>query len=151
MNSLIQNQTTKANNPDSDLAALDLDTDYAGFQRNEAIETWPPDLENGLSSGYSWFSSETNQVAASTDFLGMLQELENQYGLPSGTAERLNSHHEDASSVSEEEEMRYATAWDAYQLAIESDDDMATLARAYGTHTRMPLCQRINAEGLFIF
>lgn len=88
---------------------------------------------------------------ACTDFLGMLQQLESDYGLPSGTAERFKAVYDDAAAVSDTEQTRYAAAWDAYHEALDADDEMATLARVYGQHTRLPLFERINAEGTFNF
>jgi hypothetical protein len=81
----------------------------------------------------------------------ILKQLEDQYGMPVGTAERLLSVYETASSVPESEEMRYASAWDAYNEALDADDDMATLARIYAEHCQLPLFERINAQGTFVF
>lgn len=123
MTTLVQPETAKANAADRDLVSF-------------------LPLEH---------SDETSEFAGTNDFLGMLQQLESDYGLPCGTAERFKRHHDDASSAPETEELRYTAAWDAYHEALDSDDDMATLARVYGLHVRMPLFDRISANGTLIF
>jgi hypothetical protein len=137
MTTLASLETANPNDADRDVALLDLDTEYSSYHRNEPLP--------------AEFPGDTIEFAASDDFLGMLQQLVSDYGLPSGTAERFKRHHDDASNVPETEELRYTAAWDAYHGALDSDDDMATLARVYGLHVRMPLCDRISADGVLIF
>jgi hypothetical protein len=137
MTTLASLETANPNDADRDIALLDLDTEYSSYHRHEPLPAEFPD--------------DTIEFAASDDFLGMLQQLVSDYGLPSGTAERFKRHHDDASNVPETEELRYTAAWDAYHGALDSDDDMATLARVYGLHVRMPLCDRISADGVLIF
>ncbi len=126
MTTLASLETANPNDADRDIALLDLDTEYSSYHRNEPLP--------------AEFSDDTIEFAASDDFLGMLH-----------TAERFKRHHDDASNVPETEELRYTAAWDAYHGALDSDDDMATLARVYGLHVRMPLCDRISADGVLIF
>jgi len=69
----------------------------------------------------------THRVAASDDFLGMLQQLVSDYGLP---AAPQNDSKDITTTLerSETEELRYTAAWDAYHGALDSDDDMHTRA-----------------------
>jgi hypothetical protein len=156
MTTQLQTQSANPSDADRNITMLDLDAEYADWQRNEPMPIETPDLINGVTPAY-WsaligFSDEPDsEFVSSENLLGLLQQLESDYGLPTGTAERFKRHYEDASSVSETEELRYAVAWDAYHEALDSDDDMATLARLYGQHMRMPLFNRINAHGVFTF
>lgn len=112
--------------------------------------TTPTDID----PGYAWYlenHDEIVEIIETLDFLQTLQQLESENDLPAGTAERFAAIHTDASSISEQEESRYMAAWDAYHEALDSDSNLATLARLYGERVRMPLCDRINADGTFIF
>ena len=97
MTTLASLETGNPNDADRDIALLDLDTEYSSYHRNEPLPAEFPD--------------DTIEFAASDDFLGMLQQLVSDYGLPSGTAERFKRHHDDASNVPETEELRYTAAW----------------------------------------
>jgi hypothetical protein len=107
-----------------------------------------------IDPGYAWYLENHEEIVAiieTDDFLKTLQQLESENDLPAGTAERFAIIHADASSVSKQEESRYIAAWDAYHEALDSDSNMATLARLYGEKVRIPIYDRINAEGTFIF
>ena len=47
--------------------------------------------------------------------------------------------------------LRYATTWDAYHEALDSDQNLATIARAYAQAHPSSLHHRIDATGTFIF
>jgi hypothetical protein len=105
-------------------------------------------------AGYKWFLENRNElleITASDDLLHSLQNLERQHNLPEGTAERFKALYDHASTVSEFEEVRYAITWDAYHEALDSDQNLATIARAYGQAHLSSLHHRIDATGTFIF
>ncbi len=109
---------------------------------------------NNPDPAYQWFLENRDEIMALSDeidFLARLQQLESENNLASGTAERLKMLHDDASSVPEDEEERYAISWDAYQQALSEDVDLNTLARAYGERVHMPLFERITATGVIAF
>lgn len=103
---------------------------------------------------YAWYLANRDEIVdiiETDDFLRTLQQLESESDLPAGTAERFATIHANASTVPEQEESRYITAWDAYHEALDRDPNLATLARVYGERIRMPLYDRINADGTLIF
>ena len=103
---------------------------------------------------YAWFLQNRNEILEiieSDDLLRTLQNLELEYNLPTRTAERFKALYDEASSISEHEEERYAATWDAYHRALDQDQNLATIARAYGHSQRMPLYRRIDANGTFVF
>jgi hypothetical protein len=104
--------------------------------------------------GYAWFlanSTELYGIFASDDLLRSLEYLEIQHNLREGTAKRFKALYEDASTVSEHEEILYATTWDAYHEALDNDPHLAMIARAYGQSHRIPLHHRMDATGTLIF
>jgi len=103
---------------------------------------------------YAWFlenRDEILQIIESHDLLRTLQNLELEHDLPPATAHRFKALYDEASSVCEQEEERYAVTWDAYHEALDSDQNLAKIARAYGESQCMPLYKRIDATGTFIF
>jgi hypothetical protein len=107
-----------------------------------------------IEPSYTWYLANRDEIVEiieTNDFLRTLQQLENENDLPAGTAERFAAIHADASNVPEQEEWRYMAAWDAYHEALDSDSNLATLARVYGERVRMPIEDRLNADGTFIF
>ena len=103
---------------------------------------------------YAWFlanRAEILQIIESDDLLRTLQTLELEHNLPPATAHRFKALYDEASSVCEREEERYAATWDAYHEALDSDQNLATIAHAYGESQRMPLYRRIDATGTFVF
>lgn len=105
-------------------------------------------------AGYAWFlanSTELYGIFASDELLRSLEHLELQHNLPLGTARRFKALYDNASSVSEHEEVRYATTWDAYHEALDSDRNLAVMANAYAQSYRLPLHSRIDATGTVIF
>ena len=107
MTTLASLETANPNDADRDIALLDLDTEYSSYHRNQPLPAEFPD--------------DTIEFAASDDFLGMLQQLVSDYGLPSGTAERFKRHHDDASNVPETEELRYTAATHILQADTNGD------------------------------
>ena len=84
-------------------------------------------------AGYAWFianSTELFEIFASDDLLRSLEYLEIQLNLPEGTANRFKALYDEACSVSEHEEVLYATTWDAYHESLDNDHNLATIARA---------------------
>jgi hypothetical protein len=80
-------------------------------------------------AGYAWFianSTELFQMFASDDLLRSLEYLEIQLNLPEGTANRFKALYDEACSVSEHEEVLYATTWDAYHESLDNDHNLAT-------------------------
>ena len=105
-------------------------------------------------AGHSWFvanSTELYAIFASIDLLRSLENLELQLNLPEGTAKRFKTLYDDASNVSEHEEVLYAITWDAYHEALDSDHDLATIANAYAQTHPLPLHHRMDATGTLIF
>ncbi len=103
---------------------------------------------------YAWFlenRDEILQIIESDDLLRTLQNLELEHNLPPATAQRFKALYDEASGVSEQEEERYAATWDAYHEALDGDQNLATIARAYGESQRMALHRRIDATGTFVF
>jgi len=103
---------------------------------------------------YAWFlenRDEILEIIESDELLRTLQNLELEHNLPPATAHRFKALYDEASGVSEQEEERYAATWDAYHEALDSDHNLATIARAYGESQRMPLYERIDATGTFVF
>ena len=104
--------------------------------------------------GYRWFvanSTELFDIFASDDLLRSLENLELEHNLPSGTARRFKALYDNTTTVSEHEEIRYVTAWDAYHEALDSDRDLAAIAHAYANSNSLPLHRRIDATGTLIF
>lgn len=113
-----------------------------------------PADSNNADAGYLWFLDNHDEIMALSkeiDLLAQLKQLEIEIDLPPGTAERFATLYADASTVPEQEESRYMSAWDAYHQALDEDSNVAALARAYGERVHMPIYDRINAEGTFIF
>ncbi len=109
---------------------------------------------NNTDAAYQWFLDNHDEIMAISkeiDLLAQLKKIESENDLPPGTGERFASIYADASSIPEQEESRYMAAWDAYHEALDADANLATLARLYGERVRMPIYDRINAEGTFIF
>ena len=105
-------------------------------------------------AGYRWFLDNYDEIIACSDemnFLAQLQQIETENDLPAGTAQRFAIIYKDVSTVPEHEESRHIAAWDAYHSALDADSNLAIIARVYGERTRLALCDRINAEGTFIF
>jgi hypothetical protein len=104
-------------------------------------------------AAYAWYIANRDEISEieTSDSLRTLQEFESELNLAPGTAERFKAIRDDASSVSETEESRYAAAWDAYHEALDADKDMAILAQIYGQRVRMPIYERIDATGAFTF
>jgi len=103
---------------------------------------------------YAWFlenRDEILQIIETDELLRTLQNLELEHHLPPTTAQRFKALYDEASGVSEQEEERYAATWDAYHEALDSDQNLATIARAYGESQGMPLYERLDATGTFIF
>ena len=94
---------------------------------------------------------EILQIIQSDELLRTLQTLELEHNLPPATAHRFKALYDEASSVCEQEEERYAATWDDYHEALDDDQNLATIARAYGESQGMPLYRRIAATGTFIF
>ena len=104
--------------------------------------------------GYAWFlanSTELYGIFASDELLRSLENLELQHNLPPGTARRFKALYDNASRVSEHEELLYATTWDAYHEALDSDCNLAVIANAYAQSYPLPLHRRIDATGTVIF
>lgn len=113
-----------------------------------------PAESNNSDAGYQWFLDNHDEIMALSkeiDLLAQLKQIESENDLPQGTAERFATIYADASSVPEQQESRYMAAWDAYQEALDKDPHLAAVARAYGQRVRIPIYDRINAEGTFIF
>ncbi len=105
--------------------------------------------QNKTDRAYAWFlenRDEILQIIESDELLRTLQTLELEHNLPPATAHRFKALYDQASGVSEQEEERYAATWDAYHEALDSDQNLATIARAYGESQRMPLYRRIDAS-----
>jgi hypothetical protein len=118
------------------------------------LVTSPETTATDIEPGYAWYlenHDEIVEIIEADDFLRTLQQLEGENDLPTGTAERFATIHADASSVPEPEESRYLAAWDAYHEALDSDPNLAALARVYGERVRMPIHDRIDATGTFTF
>jgi len=132
---------------------------YSFLGGNEMSTPYQPTIDtapdaNNADGGYQWFLENHDEIMASwtqIDLLAQLQQIEIEVDLPPGTAERFATIYNDASSVPEQEESRHIAAWDAYHEALDTDSNLATLARVYGERVRMPIYDRINAEGTFIF
>lgn len=121
-------------------------------QYQPTIHTAPD--SNNADAGYRWFLENRHEIMAAWtehDLLAQLDRIEAEMNLPTGTAQRFATIYSDASSVPEQEESRHIAAWDAYHEALDTDSNLATLARVYGERVRMPIYDRINAEGTFIF
>ena len=104
--------------------------------------------------GYAWFlanSTELYRIFASDDLLRSLEYIELQHDLPEGTATRFKDLYDHACSISEHDEALYATTWDEYHSILDSDLNLATIARAYGRFHRIPLHHRMGATGTLIF
>src|SRR5260370_36340726 len=93
MTTLASLETANPNDADRDIALLDLDTEYSSYHRNEPLP--------------AEFPADTIEFAAGDEFLGMLQQLVSDYGLPNGTAGRVKRHHADASKLPATEQIRY--------------------------------------------
>ena len=109
---------------------------------------------NSDDPGYAWFvanSTELYGIFASDELLRALIQLELQHNLPPGTAQRFKALYDNASNVPEHEEVRYATTWDAYHEALDSDHNLAVIANAYAHSYPLPLHRRIDASGTVIF
>lgn len=105
-------------------------------------------------AGHAWFianSTELYGIFASDDLLRSLENLELQHNLPEGTARRFKALYDHASTVSEHEEVLYATTWDAYHETLDNDPKLATIARAYAQSHRIPFHHRMDATGTLIF
>ena len=105
-------------------------------------------------AGYQWFLDNYDEIVACSNeltFLAQLQQIETDNDLPAGTAQRFAILYNEVSTVPEHEESRHMAAWDAYHATLDADSNLATLARVYGERSLIALCDRINAEGTFIF
>lgn len=83
--------------------------------------------------------------------LEMLLALAEELNLPSWTARTLKAAYDEAASVPEDREIQYSLAWNAYHELLDNDSDLSLLSMTYGLQGRMPLCERIDAYGAFIF
>jgi hypothetical protein len=120
-------------------------------QAQPALES---STSNNPDAAYQWLLENHDEIMAISeeiDFLTCLQRIEQEHSLPSGTAERFAAIYADASSTPEDEEIHYVTAWDAYHEALDADSTLTTMARIYGEQVSMPIYERINADGTFIF
>lgn len=106
-----------------------------------------------IDPGYAWYLANRHEIVEieTDDFLRTLQQLESENDLPAGTAERFAAIHTDASNVPEQEQSRYMATWDAYHEALDTDSNLATLARVYGERVFIPIYDRIDATGAFTF
>ena len=100
--------------------------------------------------GYAWFLENRTELF---DLIRLhdLELLELQLNLPEGTALRFKALHDNASSVSEYDEILYATTWDAYHEALDQDQNLAIIARAYSESHPLPLHEMIDATGTLTF
>jgi hypothetical protein len=127
--------------------------------QHDSIKTTAPESTNSDNStnpdaGYRWFLDNYDEILTCSNeitFLAQLQQIETDNDLPAGTAQRFAIIYNEVSTVPEHEESRHMAAWDAYHAALDADSNLATIARVYGERTRIALCDRINAEGTFIF
>lgn len=101
-------------------------------------------------AGYAWFLENRTELFEIFR-LHDLELLELQHNLPEGTALRFKALYDEASSVSEYDEILYATTWDAYHKALDEDQNLAIIANAYSQSYPLPLHQRIDATGTLIF
>lgn len=104
--------------------------------------------------GHTWFianSTEIYGIFASDEVLRSLEYVELQHNLPEGTARRFKALYDQASTVSEHEEVLYATMWDAYHETLDNDPNLATVARAYAQSHQIPFHHRVDATGTLIF
>jgi hypothetical protein len=118
------------------------------------IQTAESTTANNQDAAYQWFLDNRDEIMAISheiDLLACLQQIQQENDLPAGTADRFAAIHADATSVPEDEEIRYLTTWDAYHQALDADPTLATMARIYGERVSMPIYDRINAEGTFAF
>ena len=101
-------------------------------------------------AGYAWFLANKTELF---DIIRLhdLELLELQLNLPEGTALRYKALYDSASSVSEYDEMLYATTWDAYHEALDQDENLAIIARAYSESHPLPLHELIDATGTLTF
>lgn len=83
--------------------------------------------------------------------LEILLALCEQLNIPSWAARNLKAAHDEASTVPEESSIRYSVAWDAYHRMLDENDELNLLSMAYGQQVRMPLYERIDATGAFVF
>lgn len=116
--------------------------------------TQQSELNSETDRAYAWFlenRGEILEIIESDDLLQTLHNLELEHSLPPATAERFKALYDEASGVSEQEEDRHAATWDAFHAALDEDQNLATIARAYGHSQRMPLYRRIDANGTFVF
>lgn len=101
-------------------------------------------------AGYAWFLANKTELF---DIIRLhdLELLELQLNLPQGTALRYKSLYDSASSVSEYDEILYATTWDAYHETLDHDQYLAIIARAYSETHPLPLHEMIDATGTLTF
>lgn len=101
-------------------------------------------------AGYAWFLANKTELF---DIIRLhdLELLELQLNLPEGTALRYKALYDSASSVSEYDEILYTTTWDAYHEALDQDQNLATIARAYSDSHPLPLHEIIGATGTLNF
>ena len=83
--------------------------------------------------------------------LQILLALCEELSLPSWMACNLKAAHDEASSVPEDREIQYSLAWNAYHQFLDSDSDLTLLSMAYGQQVRLPIFERIDATGAFVF
>lgn len=101
-------------------------------------------------AGYAWFLANQTELF---DIMRLhdLELLELQLNLREGTALRYKTLYDSACSVSEYDEIPYATTWDAYHEALDHDQYLATIARAYSESYPLPLHRMIDATGTLTF
>ena len=101
-------------------------------------------------AGYAWFLANKTELF---DIIRLhnLELLELQLNLPEGTALRYKALYDSASSVSEYDEILFATTWDAYHEALDQDQNLAIIARAYSESHPLPLHELIDAMGTLTF
>jgi hypothetical protein len=116
--------------------------------------TGQPNINPSDDAGQAWFianSTEIYGIFASDEVLRSLEYVELQHNLPEGTARRFKALYDQASTVSEHEEVLYATTWDAYHETLDNDPNLATIARAYAQSHQIPFHHRVDATGTLIF
>lgn len=83
--------------------------------------------------------------------LEILLRLADELNLPSWTARNLKAAYDEAASIPEDREIQYSIAWNAYHEMLDNDSDLSLLSMAYGWKMRMPLFEKIDATGAFVF
>jgi hypothetical protein len=115
-----------------------------------ASRTTAPHTDPLGDAGYAWFLENRTELF---DFIRLhdLELLELQLNLPEGTALRFKALYDTAASVSEYDEILYATTWDAYHEALDEDHNLSIIASAYSQSHPLPLHEMIDATGTLTF